>query len=80
LRNLDLPLRKEDDLYALGLTIWELYTGKIPFEGLLEDKVEKLEDKVEKRIMADECVDMSEIGDTDMRKAVEMYLARGNAG
>jgi len=73
LRNLDLPLRKEDDLYALGLTIWELYTGKIPFEGLSEDKVEE-------RIMADECVDISEIGDSDMRKTVEMYLARGNAG
>ena len=27
----DSPPVVEDDLYALGLSIWELYTGKVPF-------------------------------------------------
>lgn len=33
----DAPPRKEDDLYALGLSIWSLYTGKVPFEEIAQD-------------------------------------------
>jgi serine/threonine protein kinase len=36
------PLSINDDLYATGITIWEIYTGCIPFEGIEEDQIEDL--------------------------------------
>jgi serine/threonine protein kinase len=70
LRNLDMPLSRADDFFALGLTIWEVFTGKVPFSGLEEDEVEK-------SIMAGDCVDTSEIVEHDVREIVENYLAMG---
>jgi serine/threonine protein kinase len=71
LRNLELPLCKPDDLYALGLTIWEVYAGRIPFSGLDERQVEA-------KIMANETVDMAEISDPDIREIVAEYLVAGS--
>ena len=34
--NLHWPLCKKDDLYVLGITIWEVYVDRIPFSGLSE--------------------------------------------
>jgi len=34
LRDVALPLEAYDDYYALGWTIWELFTGKIPFQDV----------------------------------------------
>ena len=70
LQNLDWPLRKEDDFYALGLTIWEIFTGCIPFQGLPEDKVEE-------RIRAGDFVDVSEVGDVEIQGWIEKYLDLG---
>jgi serine/threonine protein kinase len=32
----------EDDLYALGLSIWELWTGEMPFDGLYADDIREM--------------------------------------
>src|SRR5438105_2901611 len=34
LMDLDSPLCKADDYYALGMTVWEVFSGKVPFQGL----------------------------------------------
>jgi serine/threonine protein kinase len=70
LRNLDLPMRKADDLYALGLTIWEVFTGKVPFSGLAEDEVEAM-------LMVGNCIALSEIVEVEVREVIEKYLALG---
>jgi serine/threonine protein kinase len=36
------PLSINDDLYATGISIWEIYTGCIPFDDIEEDLVEDL--------------------------------------
>jgi serine/threonine protein kinase len=72
LRNIDsdMPQSRQDDFYALGLTIWEIFTGKVPFDGLWEDEVER-------KILAGERVDTSEIEELDVREIVEKYLEIG---
>jgi len=72
LKNLNLPISKADDFYALALTIWEIFTGKIPFAGLDESEVEK-------RIDAGETVDLSEIAELDVRGIIEEYLNLGSS-
>ena len=72
LRNLNLPISKADDFYALGLTIWEIFAGKIPFSGLDESEVEK-------RIEVGETVDLSEIAELDVRGIIEEYLKLGSS-
>ena len=71
LRNLDVPLRRTDDYHALGLTIWELFTGRIPFYGLAENEVEE-------KILAGDRVDITEIEQVDVRGIVEKYLTMGS--
>eukprot|EP00002_Diphylleia_rotans_P034769 TRINITY_DN74_c0_g5_i1.p1 TRINITY_DN74_c0_g5~~TRINITY_DN74_c0_g5_i1.p1 ORF type:complete len:332 (-),score=91.93 TRINITY_DN74_c0_g5_i1:655-1554(-) len=34
-----LPLTKESDVYSMGLLMWELWTGKVPFDGVNTVKV-----------------------------------------
>ncbi|KAK2743925.1 hypothetical protein FQN57_004548 [Myotisia sp. PD_48] len=35
----DPPPTIEDDLYDLGVTLWELYTKKVAFDGSYEDDI-----------------------------------------
>jgi serine/threonine protein kinase len=65
-----MPQSRQDDFYALGLTIWEIFTGKVPFAGFREDEVER-------KILAGERVDTSEIEELDVRESVEKYLEIG---
>lgn len=71
LRNLHWPLCKQDDLYALGLTLWEVYVGRIPFSGLDESEVEA-------KIRENESVDLEEISQLDIRELVAGYLIAGS--
>ena len=61
-----------DDLYGLGLSIWEIYTGRIPFQG------EKDDDIVE-QLLEGVAVDLSLILDPAVRKIVKEYLVQGGA-
>ena len=70
LMNLDLPLSRADDFFALGLTIWELFSGKVPFEGLREDEVEK-------EILDGKTVDLGVISEMEVREIIQKYLAMG---
>jgi len=40
--NIFLPLRKADDLYATGITIWEISAACVPFEDIDEDFLEDI--------------------------------------
>jgi hypothetical protein len=40
------PPIMEDDLYGLGLSIWQLYTGKIPHEDIAGDDLELRRDSI----------------------------------
>ncbi|KAJ7578579.1 kinase-like domain-containing protein [Mycena floridula] len=58
---------KTEDLYATGVTIWELYTGRIPFQDLDEDCAEDI-------IRAGIRVDPGEIEDQSVAATVAKYL------
>lgn len=61
-----------DDLYALGLSIWQLYSGKQPFADMDQDEISEL---LEQR----KTVDLSVITDIAVRRTVTAYLRMGGA-
>lgn len=63
-------MRKADDFYALGLTIWEVFIGKVPFSGLAEDEVEAM-------LMGGNCIELSEVVEVEIRDIIKKYLALG---
>lgn len=64
----------EDDLYGLGLSIWELYTGKVPWGGKHWDDV-----VVAPLLKAGQTVDVGEVGDEAIREVIRGYLRYGGA-
>jgi hypothetical protein len=64
----------EDDLYSLGLSIWELYTGKITFEDLRMDDMGLKEKQRE-----GETVDVDEVHDPEAREIIIGLLRTGGA-
>ncbi|KAL1839208.1 hypothetical protein VTJ49DRAFT_5948 [Mycothermus thermophilus] len=68
------PPLVEDDLFGLGLSIWELWTGKMPHEEIARDDV-ALNELHERR----ETVDVTEIEDPELRKIVTDLLRQGGA-
>lgn len=62
-----------DDLFALGLCIWQIYTKRRPFPADMD------EDDIEDSLRKGEVVDVMEIEDTESRKIVSGYLAQGGA-
>lgn len=62
----------EDDLY--GLSIWELYTGKVPWGGShLNDDV------VAPMLKAGKTVNVEEVEDEEIREVIRGYLRCGGA-
>lgn len=70
----DAPPRKEDDMYGLGLSIWSLYTGKVPFEEIAQDDL-ALRDV----LLRGDTVDLGLIDDDEIRDMVKGYLRQGGA-
>ncbi|QRV97783.1 kinase domain protein [Ceratobasidium sp. AG-Ba] len=64
-------MAKTEDLYAAGVTIWEICTGKIPFEEVDE---EDLEDVIGQGAQPD----LSLIDDPDVAEQIKTYLNMGN--
>lgn len=60
-----------DDLYALGLSLWELYTGKEALSDELHDMEEVLKER--------RTVDLMEVEDTEARSIIRAFLRQGGA-
>lgn len=67
------PVTRADDLYAAGITMWELYTGCSSFDGTSEDAVEDV-------VAAGFQPDVYVIDDPGTMQFVASYLERGNRG
>ena len=67
----DAPLAKADDLYATGITMWQLYTGREPFDDIdhlfLEDVIAS---GFQPNLLA--------VDDTTIRERIAFYLETGN--
>ncbi|KAJ3783861.1 kinase-like domain-containing protein [Lentinula aff. detonsa] len=64
------PLTRADDLYATGVTIWHIYTGRLPFEDVDEDEVDDA-------ILHGLRPDLTMIDNEDVRAIVSKYLQDG---
>ncbi|KAF8749453.1 Protein kinase domain [Rhizoctonia solani] len=61
------PLTVAEDLYSLGITIWEIYTGQIPFDGFDKDTLEDF-------IRSGGQPDMSLVDDANILALITMSL------
>lgn len=68
----DPPPTVEDDSYSLGVSLWELYTKKTPFEDWYEDDIMRL-------LQRGETVDVEEVEDKDVKSVICQYLRIGGA-
>jgi serine/threonine protein kinase len=71
------PATISDDLYALGLSIWAVYTRQVPFEeGYLTGRETRpLWELVKSR----RTVDVFEVDDVEVRSLIRGYLRQGGA-
>jgi serine/threonine protein kinase len=65
------PLTKAEDLYAAGVSIWEIYTGRISFEDVAEDTIEDI-------ISAGGRPDMTLVDDPTIAALITSYLDSGD--
>lgn len=68
------PPTIEDDLYGLGLSIWQLYTGRIPHEDIAGDDPD-----LKERQRNGETVNVAAIHDQEARGIITSLLRRGGA-
>src|SRR5437762_1990735 len=66
--HLEEPFTAEDDLFALGVSIWELCTGKRPFDGLQAAEIREL-------IRKGAVVTVADIHDDEVRHKVEELMS-----
>ncbi|KAJ7190698.1 kinase-like domain-containing protein [Mycena pura] len=74
-RHQDVMTRAED-MHAMGLSIWHLYTGRLPLTTV-DDAKEELEGLVMDRTFAGFLPDMTAIDDPDIAALIEDCLAAG---
>ena len=67
----DAPLAKADDLYATGITMWQLYTGREPFDEVNCDFLEHV-------IASGFQPNLLAVDDTTIRELIASYLDGGN--
>ena len=65
------PLAKADDIYMTGITIWEIYTGRVPFDYFDYDYLEDV-------IASGFQPDLLAVDDHDIRRLIASYLEAGN--
>jgi serine/threonine protein kinase len=65
------PLTKAEDLYAAGISMWEIYTGRVPFDDVDEDTIEDV-------IKSGVRPDITLIDDAMVAKFVVSYLDSGD--
>jgi serine/threonine protein kinase len=66
-----IPLTKAEDIYAAGISMWEIYTGRIPFDDVDEDMIEDV-------IKSGVRPDITLIDDAMVAKLVVSYLDSGD--
>lgn len=65
------PLMKAEDLYATGISIWQIYTGNIPFDDIDEDVIEDT-------IATGARPDIALVDDPAIAKLITTYLDSGD--
>ncbi|KAF8825461.1 hypothetical protein HHX47_DHR6000036 [Lentinula edodes] len=66
------PLALEEDLYATGVSIWEIWMEKVPFEDVEEDIVDEL-------VMGGIRPDLQAVDDPEIAALIKSYLDAGPA-
>jgi len=64
----------EDDLYSLGLSIWQLYTGRTPHEDMVCDDL-----GLKERQRNGQTVNVAEVGNPEARDIIAKLLRQGGA-
>lgn len=72
MRNFLTPKTKAEDLYATGISIWQIYTGRIPFDYTSEEPI------VEDMIRAGIRPDIAAVDDATIAQQILTYLTVGD--
>ncbi|KAJ7603963.1 kinase-like domain-containing protein, partial [Mycena polygramma] len=77
-RDGDQPMTRAEDMYAMGTSMWHLYTGKVPltYDDDSKDPAER-QGKRQDRTLAGFLPDMTLIDDPDIASLIETCLAAG---
>ena len=74
LKNLGKPLNITDDIYGLGIAVYNLFTGQLPYPEILDG------DEADEAIKnATEPFDTSLVQDEAVKAFIDKFLAAGNA-
>ncbi|KAK4043551.1 kinase-like domain-containing protein [Parachaetomium inaequale] len=68
------PPTTEDDLYSLGLSIWQLYTGKVPHEDVAGDDMD-----LKERQRNGETINVAAVRDPEACRIITNLLRKGGA-
>ncbi|KAK6512945.1 hypothetical protein TWF506_009107 [Arthrobotrys conoides] len=72
MRSQFVPPTEDDDWYALAISIWEIFTGKVPFEGIENEEIVS-------RHSTGQTVDLTEVKDIETREWIRDIIQKGGA-